>query len=417
MTSAVWFRVDLRLADNPAFYHAIKSSLISKTQTPILALYIISAEDWVRHDVAPVKVDFIIRNLKTLSTSLWDKYGIPLLIDSVEKSSEMPSTLLKFCETHSVSDLHFNDEYEVNESRRDQRIADLLSVNSINVHKYQDQVIVPPNTLRSKSSNTVYTIYSFFKKAWYAEVFSKRDHYLKSFDTSSIINFEKQKLSSGVKPSKVQDFVSGFELSESKRVELSRIYPAGEVEALRRLDAFADSKRMSNYKRDRDFPDLLGGTSGLSPYLASGIISVKQCFLKALSVNGGKMDTGNEGVVCWIQELIWREFYKHILVAYPRVCMNKPFKLDTMSVPWRYDDVEFRSWCEGKTGYPIVDAGMRQLNETGWMHNRVRMIVASFLTKHLLHHWMKGEKYFMKHLIDGDFVCSLQRFAFHHFKS
>lgn len=132
------------------------------------------------------------------------------------------------------------------------------------------------------------------------------------------------------------------------------------------------------------------------------------------------------GIVTWIQELIWRDFYRHVLVGFPHVCKNKPFKLETMNIQWIFDEDDFKAWCEGRTGYPIVDAGvshrssilqilancsnmkyqMRQLHETGWMHNRVRMIVASFLTKHLLHNWQHGEKFFSNSLIDGDFASN-----------
>jgi deoxyribodipyrimidine photolyase len=108
----------------------------------------------------------------------------------------------------------------------------------------------------------------------------------------------------------------------------------------------------------------------------------------------------------WISELVWRDFYRHILFAHPRVCKYKAYKADTDSIPWSYDKDLFQKWCEGQTGYPIVDAGMRQLNETGWMHNRLRMIVAMFLTKHLLIDWRWGEKYFMQNLIDGDFASN-----------
>ncbi|RKP17893.1 DNA photolyase, FAD-binding/Cryptochrome, partial [Rozella allomycis CSF55] len=133
---------------------------------------------------------------------------------------------------------------------------------------------------------------------------------------------------------------------------------------------------------------------------------IRECLNEALIANKGLLDSGNEGAVTWISELCWREFYRHVLFHYPRVCMYQPFKLETKNIKWRDDPEGFEKWCKGETGYPIVDAGMRQLNKTGWMHNRSRMIAAMFLTKDLLIDWRKGEKYFMENLIDGDFASN-----------
>ena len=147
------------------------------------------------------------------------------------------------------------------------------------------------------------------------------------------------------------------------------------------------------------------GTSLLSPFLAAGVISPRQCLAAVIKHNGGTLK-GSEGPVTWVSELTWRDFYTHVMVGFPQVSKNRPFKAKTEGVPWRYDKADFAAWCEGRTGYPIVDAGMRQLNQTGWMHNRMRMVTAMFLTKNLLIDWRMGERYFMQKLIDGDLAAN-----------
>jgi deoxyribodipyrimidine photo-lyase len=144
----------------------------------------------------------------------------------------------------------------------------------------------------------------------------------------------------------------------------------------------------------------------LSPYLAVGAVSLRQCLWSALDANQGRLEGGNQGLSTWINELIWREFYKHIVRGFPEVCRYRPFKADTASIPWRHDAQLFQQWCRGLTGFPLVDAAMRQLNETGWMHNRLRMVTAMFLTKHLLVDWRWGERYFMNKLVDADFAAN-----------
>lgn len=190
----------------------------------------------------------------------------------------------------------------------------------------------------------------------------------------------------------------------SKDPNLADRWPSGEKHALSRLKAFIDN-RIADYADHRDTPSL-GGTSTLSPPLAAGILSPRQCLHAALAANQNRIDSGKNGVVVWIQELIWREFHKSVLVGFPRVSRARAFKQDTERIRWKDDGKAFKAWCEGRTGYPIVDAAMRQLNATGWMHNRLRMITAAFLTKDLLIDWRKGEAYFASRLIDFDLASN-----------
>lgn len=179
----------------------------------------------------------------------------------------------------------------------------------------------------------------------------------------------------------------------------TNVWEIGEVVAIKKLNEFC-RERIEDYKGQRDIP-ALDSTSYLSPWLAAGVISPRQCLDAALNANKGRLSGGLEGIDTWISELIWRDFYIHILDSFPKVSKNRPFKLKTENIRWRNIDDDFSAWCDGRTGIPIVDAGMRQLRQKGWMHNRLRMIVAMFLSKQLLIDWRRGERYFMQHLIDG----------------
>ena len=185
---------------------------------------------------------------------------------------------------------------------------------------------------------------------------------------------------------------------------LRSLWPAGETEARRRLDSFSEAQ-IDHYQNERDFP-AKPGTSQLSAYLAAGVISPRQCLHAALNSNQGEFESGNTGAVTWINELLWREFYKHLLVGYPRVSRHRAFRPETEALAWRNAPDELAAWQQARTGLPIIDAAMRQLLATGWMHNRLRMVVAMFLTKNLLIDWREGERFFMQHLIDGDLAAN-----------
>lgn len=199
-------------------------------------------------------------------------------------------------------------------------------------------------------------------------------------------------------------FVEGHQITLAQEQMTTRLYKPGEVAANALLVEFV-SNRGKDYRSKRNFPSV-EGTSKLSPYLASGVISARACLDYAMKANGGQLDKGNAGFVSWISELCWRDFYKHILVAFPHIGKSLPFKPHTDKLQWKSDDTLLQAWKDGNTGYPLVDAAMRQMNSIGWMHNRLRMVTAGFLCKDLLMDWRLGEKYFMKCLIDGDFSAN-----------
>lgn len=403
--SLVWFRSDLRTMDNPALSLATQHSW---TPDGVLAVFIISRNDWIRHDWGPVKIDFIRRNLKCLEKSLSEKYNIPFAILEIDDFSAVPEALLKFSQEHNVTTLWFNNEPEWDEVKRDEEVEKLFQSKNITVKRFEDQSIVEPGAAISKDP-IPHSVFTPFKKSWLAyvennPVFLERDPIRKAVrcDFKPIVSIDEVF-------ARLPPELKFTDPSAAERI--SKLWPAGEEEAHKRLNEFA-SQRIKAYKATRDYFYLSDGTSALSPYFALGIISARTCFLRALKENDGKSSTGSEGICAWISELIWREFFRYILFHYPQVSRGKSFKVKGDGVLWRYPKTDAKAkedydrWCRGFTGYPIVDAAMRYLNANGWLHNRLRMTVASFLTFDLLIDWRMGEKYFMKHLIDGDLASN-----------
>ncbi|TVQ32893.1 MAG: deoxyribodipyrimidine photo-lyase [Phycisphaeraceae bacterium] len=384
MKPLVWLRADLRARDNTALHCACRRS-----GRGVLAVFLLAPDQWREHDMAPVRVDFTLRALRELSKT-FEGRNIPLLIRRADRFDDAPQTLLKIAREHNCDELHFNREYELNERRRDNAVAELFTQNNIKVHAHHDQLLLEPGTVRTQSGG-FYTVYTPFRKAVYAE--------LESRGGVETLDLPKRQPDLPTTPDPVPETINGYESDINPEA-----WPAGEEVARRRLKTFIES-RIASYKQDRDTPSI-DGTSRLSHHLAAGTISPRQCVATAAEANGGRLDPGSPGPAHWISEVVWREFYKHILVGFPRVCMHQPFRLETRAIEWRDDEEGFEAWRQGRTGFPIVDAAMRCLTRTGWMHNRLRMISAMFLTKDLLIDWRLGEKHFMRHLIDGDLASN-----------
>ncbi|KAJ3102669.1 hypothetical protein HDU97_000366 [Phlyctochytrium planicorne] len=395
-----WFRTDLRLEDNTALHAAAQASVTSGH--PLVALFVISPGEWVEHDLSPAKVWFILENLKSLKKDLSER-SIPLCVRMAETRHHVPNIVLDVVDQLNASEVYWNKEYEVNEGIRDAKVD--RGLHERKRKGYDDQCIVPPGLVRTKE-NRPYTVFTPMKKTWIVHLVKRPSLYAEAskpnpnLPVSQAILDKIESLSVDI-PDELETHPVHPQLLKN----IQKRFPIGEAEALKKLEAFATSKSILSYKASRDIPSL-DGTSMLSPYLALGVVSARACLRKALAANNNKFDSGNEGAVTWISELCWRDFYRNILVEFPRVCKNKPFLEWTDSVPWVDDEDVFNRWCEGKTGYPLVDAGMRQLKEIGWMHNRLRMVTAMFLVKDLGVDWRKGEKWFMQHLIDGDLASN-----------
>lgn len=375
----IWFRTDLRVHDNSALAAAMERG-------PTLAVFIVSPKQWLEHDDSPNKVDFWLRNLEHLKTSL-AKLHVPLLICHVEHWQKVPKAVLELCQEHHVETVHVNEEYGVNETRRDQATQATLEDHDIAYRSYLDQLFFSPGSVLTKTDK-YFQVFSQFRKVCYQR-----------FQQSlpSTVGLPKKQPPLDIDADPIPADVPGFATPSQT---IRDLWPAGEEEARQRLEHFA-SDAIDYYLNERDLPNR-PGTSQLSAYLAAGVISPRQCLHAAIGSNKGEFETGSVGAVTWINELLWREFYKHILVGYPRVSMHRTFRQETEALPWRNAPSELKAWQEGRTGLPIIDAAMRQLVTTGWMHNRLRMVTAMFLTKNLLISWREGERFFMQHLIDGD---------------
>ncbi|MFQ6573147.1 deoxyribodipyrimidine photo-lyase [Pseudomonas sp. UM16] len=379
----IWLRSDLRVHDNTALSAAC-------SQGPTLAVWLISAQQWRSHDDAPCKIDFWLRNLAQLSEQL-TALNIPLLLREADTWDQAPDVLLQVCRDYQVQALHLNEEYGVNESRRDQAVSAAMARAGITVHGYLDQLLFKPGTILTRNGG-YFQVFSQFRKVCYQRL---------QLGVPSLQRPLTAQAPLGICSDTIPIQVAGF---EPPAPSLSELWPAGEAEANARLQRFID-EAAEDYQQQRDLPAAMG-TSQLSPYIAAGVISPRQCLHRALAHNQGEFDSGNQGLVTWINELLWREFYKHILHGYPRVSRHRAFRQETEALPWRHAPEELKAWQQGRTGIPIIDAAMRQLLATGWMHNRLRMIVAMFLTKNLLIDWREGERFFMRHLIDGDLAAN-----------
>ena len=380
MKSLVWLRSDLRMDDNPALRHACINS------DEVHCIYIYSSDQMKIHNEANCKIEFIINNLKDLGDSL-KKINIPLTIIRSDGFSDNANLLIDIVNERSISKVYWNNTFGVDENKRDQEVKNILSNNNIDHESFDDQVVYLPGTIKTKEDKP-YSVFTPFKRRW-IESF-KLDYLDIEFNYSP-------KNDSGIN-SNIYEF--NFEFERLHSVDMS-LWKIGELSAISILNDYLD-KKVLRYSKDRNDP-IIEGTSRLSPYLASGIISPKRCILEALKKNNFELDSGESGIVKWIDEIIWREFYKNIMHSFPKVSKGLPFQDYTNKIKWRFDKDEFESWKAGKTGFPIIDSAMRQLNTEGWMHNRLRMVVAMFFTKNMLHDWRLGEAFFMENLLDGDF--------------
>ncbi|WP_291722407.1 cryptochrome/photolyase family protein [Bernardetia sp.] len=350
-----WFRRDLRLDDNAGLYHALRSNF------EVLPLFIYDTDILEQlEDKDDARLTMIYRYLKKIKEELESKKIGSSLCIKIGKPIEIYKELTK---EYEIKEVYTNHDYEPYAKIRDENIKEFLGGKDIAFKTFKDQVIFEKDEVL-KDDGEPYVVYTPYSKKWKSKL---KPFYLKPYPTGKYFdNFYK---------TTHFDFPTyeqiGFEANRSPHI------PSDEI----------PEDIIKNYEETRDFP-AKEGTSRLSPHLRFGTISIRKLAKVAKETNEK-----------YFNELIWREFYMSILYHYPKV-VDTAFREKYDRIPWRNNEEEFEKWCEGKTGYPLVDAGMRQLNETGFMHNRVRMVVASFLTKHLLIDWRWGEAYFARKLLD-----------------
>ena len=377
----IWLRSDLRIDDNSALAAAAAKG-------PVIAVFLRSIPQWQDHGHGANTLDFWARGVAALKTAL-NGLNIPLLHRDIEHFDQAPQALLDIAREHGIDQLHFNYEYALNEKRRDTAVLNAFQKADIAAHGYHDAVAFAPGSLLTGKGD-YYGVFTPFSKAWHKQV---------TTDQLALRDTPKVQAALDIQ----SDPLPALPALKSNPVD-ERLWPAGEEAAGDNLARFLRF-RGRHYKTQRDHPSVRG-TSELSPYLALGMISHRQCLQAVMAENGGHLADGDLGLTTWVNELIWREFYQHVAVGFPEVCRYQPFQEHTKRLAWRDDDEGFQAWCEGRTGYPIVDAAIRQLVTTGWMHNRLRMITAMFLSKHLLIDWRRGEAFFMEHLVDGEFCAN-----------
>lgn len=354
-----WFRRDLRLNDNAGLYQALSSG------KKILPIFIFDTDILGKlEDKKDKRVTFIYKAIKEISEKLSSlkstievRYGKPL---------EIFKQLIK---DYDIDSVYTNHDYEPYAIKRDGEIKTLLSSSKISFHTFKDQVIFE-NLEIKKDDGTPYTVFTPYSKKWKAT--------LKESDYQSWTTEDKFDHLIILKPVKL------ISLKEMGFEEVDMEFPSIEVK----------SELIKKYQHQRDFP-AVGGTSKMGVHLRFGTVSIRELVRRSMKLSE-----------TYLNELIWRDFYQMILANFPRVGKGLTFKPEYEAIKWRNNEKEFERWCAGETGYPIVDAGIRELNETGFMHNRVRMIVASFLTKHLLIDWKWGEAYFADKLLDFDFASN-----------
>ena len=365
-----WFRRDLRLQDNAGLYHALKS------KNPVLPLFIFDKN--ILDDLenrADARVQFIHDTISNLNEEL-SKLGSSIIV-RYGKPIEVWKNLSKEFE---IGEVYTNRDFEPYALERDESVKELLSLSEIEFHTFKDHILFEKNEVL-KDDGTPYTVFTPYSRKWKAKLETRLSkdakgkpisYFFKSYPNEKYFDhffqIKKQKLPS----LKSMDFHPSSILIPSKTVQQSLI---------------------KKYTEQRNFP-AIRGTSQLGIHFRFGTISIRQKARAAQQLNE-----------TYLNELIWRDFYSMIMAHFPHVVTN-PFRAKYDHVEWVNDKAAFEKWCEGKTGYPMVDAGMRELNATGFMHNRVRMVTASFLTKHLLTDWRWGEAYFAKKLLDFDLASN-----------
>lgn len=393
MSTACWFRCDLRTHDNPALAAACQAGAR-------YALYVISAEQWARHDDAPAKLLFWRESLKSMVPQL-TRIGLTLELLVVPTWDHLAQQLVQFCREHEIKALHCNREQGVYERRRDREAYSALKACGVDMVGHDGQTLFVPGSLKTGAGD-FYRVFTPFSRAALTRLAHSSWMPLPSPDL--IPDADRLVASVASKLDEIDQSWPALDMDGGFVSRLLERWPASETVALQRLENFV-ADRIVNYHSQRDFP-AEPGTSALSPYLAAGLLSPRQCLHAAVQANGGELLSGLPGIRSWINELLWREFYRHLIFGFPKLSMHKPLREQTEAVQWRDAPDDFTAWCAGRTGIPIVDAAMNQLRETGWMHNRLRMIVAMFLTKNLLIDWRLGESYFMQHLVDGDLAAN-----------
>ena len=369
MRSIIWFRRDVRLADNPALSAGVERG-------EVVPVFVIDPKLVQSERAGEKRVAWLVANLRTLDESLRER-GSQLIV----RRGDPASVIWKLAQETQSTQVLLNLEVSPYARTRDRRVALELDKNGLTVEAFDDITLHHPEDVVTMTGRP-YQVFTAFKRAWLALPKPSAE------ETSTM----PETLAVSIPP--VESLPLDF---GEVAIDLPT---AGEAAAINRLNDFLE-ETVFGYSEGRNLLDR-AATSFLSPYLRFGAISIRQAYWGAqAAIDLAEDAAAKAGAESWLNELIWREFYMALLYHFPHT-IQRPLREQYTNFAWLADDEAFAAWCEGRTGYPVVDAAMRCLNTTGWLHNRARMIVASFLTKDLLIDWRRGEQYFMQQLIDGD---------------
>ncbi|MDN3585150.1 deoxyribodipyrimidine photo-lyase [Pedobacter aquatilis] len=353
-----WLRRDLRLEDNAALYHALRS------ENPVLLLFIFDKNILDELPKNDARVSFIFQTLEDIKSELQTEHS-DILIEYGKPEKIWP----KILKDYEVKEVYTNHDYEPYAKERDDSVAEFLTSEKILFKTYKDQVIFERNEIL-KADKTPYTVFTPYYKQWQAKI---KEFYYKEYPTKKYFK----------------------NLFQTTHLPMPSIKHMGFEKSEQKFPALSYKSKLDDYAKQRDFP-AVNGTTHIGLHLRFGTLSIRKAVADAIEAKSN----------VWLSELAWREFYMMILWHFPYAGFDS-FKKQYDKIKWRNNEEEFKMWCKGETGYPLVDAGMRQLNETGWMHNRVRMVVASFLSKHLLIDWRWGEAYFAEKLLDYEMASNV----------
>ncbi|WP_199245173.1 FAD-binding domain-containing protein [[Phormidium] sp. ETS-05] len=376
-----WHRRDLRVSDNLGLTAA------RKVTPKVVGLFCLDPQILQRDDIAPARMAYMLATLQELQQH-YARLGSQLLILHQEPSQGIPA-LAKALGALAV---YWNLDVEPYSQQRDAAVKTALKTLGVEVKTFWDQLLHPPGQVVTGGGKP-YTVYTPFWKNWSRKPKAAPLPEIEPTISLTWPETETAKEVGVIPPPTAKDL--GYIWDRPLAM------PPGQKAAQAMLDEFC-RLGIFEYEVRRNFPADTGGTSMLSAALKFGAVGIRSCWEAAERAwEQCRSDEERLGVRTWQQELAWREFYQNVMYHFPELA-DGPYRAQWKDFPWENNQIHFQAWCEGRTGYPMVDAAMRQLNDTGWMHNRCRMIVASFLTKDLMIDWRWGEKYFMQNLIDGD---------------
>lgn len=403
-----WFRSkDLRTKDNRGLHAA--ASKAEEGDAALITLYVHSPKDLYWHGTSPARTDFLLQTLGSVQSEL-HKDNIPLYIHEADGRKKVVPDVVKFIRDNDISHVYANYEYEIDELRRDTDVAKQLQSDEVHFEVIHDQSVVDPGTLTTGSGG-LHKVYTPYWRTWISEIKANGKEICKTHPAPSGNTDEQRRVleDKGLFKAKVPPIPKEKDFENDKdRQRIRKLWPVGYAAARKRLETFLTDK-VDDYGETRSDPSA-DSTSRMSVYFNTGTVSMREVVELCAKHNGDSYDFGgggkrNPGIAAWIREIVFREYYRQLISIAPHNSMGLPPSLKMANIEYKTgEEAEklWKAWVDGKTGFPLVDAGMRQLKEEAWMHNRVRMNTASILRSNMLIDYRRGERFFAEQLIDWD---------------